>query len=441
MFLIKEWKIISIVVLMFLVIGVGYHFVTLQDGYSSTDVLLKFENIHRGMYPDGISFNKNDLLDDEILTRSIENVDKDLTVSELRGHLEVEGVFPDDIKSRSDEAVDGYNPNEYRLNLYEGELLGLSQEEEFLLLENIVKEFEEKYQVHLSMDYPLPKSYRQNVEEVLQDDYPFVPLVLERQVETLIENAEHLKDIEPNFVSEELDLTFSDITYQLENLKDNNISNIRSIIQKHNLTNDPNKTLNRYESVLQELEHEISEKEERASYARDLLHQIEDGEYSPEGEEQEANIIEDLLRQDYFSETLERSLDEGVEAEALQAEFYYYQDIVTSLEEGDLLEGEEKEEITSDVDNEIEVVLNQMEDYREDIETMRRDMFSQNNDESVEIQDQRERGTSRSIIINLGLFGFIGAFFGVFSAVLKTHSKKFHKVVSVLTKEEGKDNE
>ncbi|ACB86063.1 hypothetical protein [Natranaerobius thermophilus] len=436
MLVFRQLKLIIAIIIVFLLLGLGYHFHSLGDSYSSVTANLMFENIHQGEYPDGSSFDKNDFLSDEVLEGALEEtgLDDQLSRRELFLHLEVEGYIPEELRGRTSDAVDEFHPNEYRINIIDGEALDLSQEEQYQLLQAIVDQFEQAHGIELGMEHPLSDSFKSDVEEVLRDDYPFVPMVLEHQVNMLADNVEVYEMRNPSFQSQEHGYTFSDMAYHLEDLKETKIGEIRAIIKEHNLTTDPDVTLRRYQNLVEDLEVEIAEYEERSDYARDLLSQIEDGEFDleeeydiEEGEDSE-NIIQDLLRQDYIPELLERSLDAGVEAQALNVDLEYYRDIMEGIEAGDIAEGEEAEQAMQEVNEEIDGVLSDLDYYVQAVEDMRRELLA--GEDTVQItQGPRERGV-RSIIINLGLFGVMGAFAGLGAAIVKEYRRDISRVVS-----------
>ena len=424
--LLREKKLIIAVIIGFLLLGLVFHLASGRDSYSSTTVLLKFENIQKGMYPDTTAFDKNDLIDETVLAgalRGEEGNTAGLTVSDIFPYLEVEAVIPERFRQPSGEPVDTFYPTEYRINLYQGMSLGLSEQEQFELLGAIVEEYEKQYQVHLGMEYPLPDSYINKSSEVMAHDYPFVPQLLRRQVETLSEYVVSLQEKDRTFYSEEQGYTFGDLLYALERLEETKIMNLRSLIREYNLSDNPEATLRRYQNIVQQMQPEIAKNEEKALYARDILRELEGKDLDLEKpEEFERSIIEDLLRHDYYPDLLWSSLEAGVEAERMKVDLAYYQDIMSELEQGNVPEGSELQSLKEQANEEIEEIMVSLDGYQNVAEKMRQELFSEALQESVEIREPpRERGTGRGFVFNIAVFGLMGLFAGFGAALLKSN--------------------
>ncbi len=431
----KEKKIIAGVIVFFLIVGGIFHLLSQGESYKRVGVLLRFENIHRGQYPDGTAFNKNDLVDEGVLEKALDEVGE-LSPAVLSQHLEVQGVIPGEIQGASEEAVEDFNPNEYRLNLYRGEELGLSPGEQKELLTAIVEEYEEEFSANIRLDYSLPGG-EELLEEMDNYDYPFFPQVLESQLEALKGHASDFEARERTFVSEEHGYSFGDVAYNIENLKENRVDRLRSLIMEHNLSREPDTTIQRYLNMIQELEAEIDKKEEQATYALDMLAEIEAGEF--DGEDPEAleelteletgledNIIEDLLRHEYYPELLGQSLEAGVSAEEMKIDLAYYQEILAGIEAGDVAEAQEAEELMERADEKTEEILSSLDDYRLILDDMRTELFYDELDEVVEINRGPEVVTpGPSFLMNAGIFGVIGVFSGFGAGFLKLNWSYF----------------
>lgn len=406
----RQKKIILLTLVVFLALGLVFTFASDPGGQTTVSLLLRFDNINRGYYPDGSSFNKEDLISQEIAEKVVQDLDLEeegIRPSVLRRHLDVVGAMSrGDLQEaermqREGRSPDAMFPSEYRISLLEGEQLGLEQSRQEEILLAVVDAYTDRFRrVHFGLESPLPALYLE-AENIQEYDYPFIPDIMTARIDQLKDFVEEMEERSSTFRSSELGYSFSDVDRELENIQEERVGYIRSVIQEGHLTVDPEGTLRRYLEKVDELEERISRKEQEASFARELLRELEEemAEEPPLGEDM-ADIVEVLLKHDYHTTLLTRSLEAGMEVEELKVERDYYlaeaqqlageplTDEVNVDEEMEALEMSAfnpSPELMERMDQEIELTMSRIENYLEVIEVMRREMLEQEAERAIYI--------------------------------------------------------
>lgn len=448
--LLREKKIILAAVVVFLALGSVFYLTGEKQGHATVDLLLRFENVNRGQYPDGSPFDKENIIGSAVLEEVVETLELEqegLDAAVLRRHLDVVGVMSSaeirEAQRLQDEGRDPGSvfPSEYRVSLLEGDRLGLEEELQKEILTAVVESYTQRFRrVYAGLETPLPSRYLS--ADILQDyDYPFIPGLLESQVEQLLEYVEEMKKSNETFRSRELGYSFSDVQRGLESLQENQVAAIRAVIRANRLTTDPESTLRRYVKMIEEQEQALARKEQEALFARDLLRDLEDS--APPGTElaeDMTDIVEVLLEHEYFTTLLEQSLEAGLEAEELQVELRHYREELEQLLGAGEVEPENTDEAAPAealetaaaqlsepspeqmelADGKIEAAVARIGDYLEIIETMRWELLADETERAILILREPYRETVGWSPARLALaWGFLGLLAGSGGAYLK----------------------
>ncbi len=459
--LIREKKMILAAVVAFVVLGSVFYLTGEKQGHTTVDLLLRFENVNRGQYPDGSPFDKENIIGSSVVEEVVETLELEqegLDAAVLRRHLDVVGVMSSaeirEAQRLQDEGRDPGSvfPSEYRISLLEGDRLGLEEELQKEILTAVVESYTQRFRrVYAGLESPLPSRYLSG--DILQDyDYPFIPDLLESQVEQLREYVEEMQESNETFRSRELGYSFSDVQRGLESLQENQVAAIRAVIRANRLTTDPESTLRRYAKMIEEQEQALARKEQEALFARDLLRDLEDS--APPGAElaeDMTDIVEVLLEHEYLTTLLEQSLEAGLEAEELQVELQHYRGELELLLGAGEVEAENIEEAApaealeaaaaqlsepspeqmERADRKIEAAVARIGDYLEIIETMRGELSADETERGILILREPYRETVGWSPARLALaWVFLGLLAGSGGAYLKDLRRNQQKAKS-----------
>lgn len=460
--LIREKKMILAAVVVFVVLGSVFYLTGEKQGHATVDLLLRFENVNRGQYPDGSPFDKENIIGSAVVEEVVETLELEqegLDEAVLRRHLDVVGVMSQaeirEAQRLQDEGRDPGSvfPSEYRISLLEGDRLGLEEELQKEILTAVVQSYTQRFRrVYAGLESPLPSRYLSG--DILQDyDYPFIPDLLESQVEQLREYVEEMQESNETFRSRELGYSFSDVQRGLESLQENQVAAIRAVIRANRLTTDPESTLRRYAKMIEEQEQALARKEQEALFARDLLRDLEAS--APPGAElaeDMTDIVEVLLEHEYLTTLLEQSLEAGLEAEELQVELQHYRGELELLLGAGEVEAEngDEEEVPAEAleaaaaqlsepspaqmeraDGKIEAAVARIGDYLEIIETMRWELLADETERAILILREPYRETVGWSPARLVLaWVFLGLLVGSGGAYLKDLRRNQHKAKS-----------
>ena len=404
----RQKGIIILAAVFFLALGLVFTFTGEKEGQTTIALLLRFDNVNRGHYPDGSPFNKEDIIAPDIVgevVRELDLADVGISPRTLRRHLDVVGVMSRatiqeaERLQREGRSPEDIFPSEYRVSLLEGERLGLSEGRQEEILLSVVEVYTDRFRrTHSGLDSPLPTLFL--VDGDLQGyDYPLIPDLFLAQADQILDFLDELKSRSRTFRSGELGYSFSDVKRELESLREERIVHLRSLIVDNRLTADPERMIRRYKELIDELETELSLKEQEAWFARDLLKEL-DLEPTEEGplSEELADIVEILLRHESHTTLLSRSLEAGLEVEALKVELEYAVARLEQLTGG----GEEIElegvaaaaaagpanpspELVEGVDGEIALISERIQGYLDILDIMRRELLEEEAGRAVHI--------------------------------------------------------
>ncbi len=402
----KEYKITAVITAVFLLLGIIVYLNVGTTQYAGISVLLKFENINKGMYPNESKFDKNQIISEEILQKAAENLEIDMSPQDLRKNIEVVGLVPKEIKeqlSSTSGELEGYFPNTYQINLYNGNELKLEKEKQQQLLNEIVKEYQNYFYSFMSLKKSLPESYEAQYEDVISYDYIYIPDILNEKIDLLKNHILNLQKEYKTFRSAS-GYSFSDVYNSLEKLQDIKVQNINALIKSNSLTRDPKAAVKRYENMIANLELEIYEKEEKAKKAEELLVQIESD--NGENNNSDSSLVEALITQDNYKKLLENAREEGVEAKHKLVETQYYLNEIKMLKEKGELSINNKE-LVSEVENMTKNLLISLDEYKVIISKMNDELFNSSKNITI-IKESQMFVKRQSKVFILASFLFLG---------------------------------
>jgi len=325
-----KWKLLIIIMMILLT---GLTIIITMAKYperyvADVSILLNFPGIEKHQNPDGILFEKEQIISPEILMKALDVMTHSnkntqvFTEINLRKMIDIRPVVPLGIKKNDDAVV--FFPNQFNLTLTmnPNDQLFSRKEAEHILM-SIINEyravFEKKYGEAPLFLSEFPDNF------LVNSDYLDVIYVFKTRVNTFIVFLDSIIKKAGLFRSKETYDSFIDIKGELELIKDINIPTIEANIKEQTLTKDKDSLIHVYRYKVKAFDIERKKKEEEALVAHDLLKYMR----QPEKYQQASNVdtnkretslqldssfIKNLIEQDTTSFLLKSALQAGVEA-------------------------------------------------------------------------------------------------------------------------------
>jgi hypothetical protein len=248
--------------------------VSRQVGSTNADITIAFKGAGSGLDPQGNRFNINELKNDDILKKAIDDsgLTETLTVDELKRRLFIlpqaeldtlkELLTLTSINGKTQDIKERIiYPTTFTVGIKDMDLPSLPADK--ALLNGILKAYDEHLKARYLSDLLSEPAYSQ--EEILKMDYPEMMMVLNQEAESLLLYIDSYAANEPQFVSGTTGLSFADVYQQAVLLKDTDIGTMRSLVNYYELTDDtPGRIL--YEQAMLKRAGVVASKLEGAQY-------------------------------------------------------------------------------------------------------------------------------------------------------------------------------
>ncbi|MGS0972952.1 MAG: hypothetical protein ACVCEJ_06955 [Candidatus Izemoplasmataceae bacterium] len=219
-----------------------------------TIVSLEWNGLVDGTYPDGDRFIYNNMFESYVLGDALsESGITDITTTELRSHLSIQPIIPNNVVSLVEQSLQQgeqitYYATEYKLLIDVGQL-EIDDEKGKLLLENLIEafkvDFENKY-----IKKAVVLSYT-NID-LTSYDYDETYQVLSNQTDLLESVIEQALESGSNFTSSSLQLGFDDLLSRLNLIRSVELKNINTRVNNYMLTKEIDFMITRYEYMVEE---------------------------------------------------------------------------------------------------------------------------------------------------------------------------------------------
>jgi hypothetical protein len=171
-------------------------------------------------------------------------------------------------------------------------------------------------------------------------DYTDITRIFRMRLDNLIDLLDSIIEQAGFFRSKDTNLTFADIRYNAQVLKEIELVKAEAIIRDTRLTKNRENLIRKYKNQIKEIDLKKSKKESEALVATRLLKQMRQSDrYELEsikgkGEASvvlDSSFIQNLRENDYYSFLLKTAMSAGVEAGNLEAEKKYFEQEIISL--------------------------------------------------------------------------------------------------------------
>ncbi len=247
---------------------------------ATAEIEFSFDGAADGVAPNGNRFDVNGIKNDEVLNNALEAVgmaDR-YTADEIRGHLVMTGIYPEDIvkqmmnyesvlnfNASRTMTVSKYYATQYSAVLYNDFDKKISQSD----LEKLLKGIVEAYQKYFAKEYATKAGLIKNPYDLDNFDYPQQLTILTRMIQESAEFAQEMFEKEPTIRYN--GYAFNDIAVRLNNLIESDINNLNAGITMNALTKNTKRLVTQYQYEIQTLNHELDKQKVRLSNIDMLL--------------------------------------------------------------------------------------------------------------------------------------------------------------------------
>jgi hypothetical protein len=208
---------------------------------------LSFEGISRGLDPKGNAFDINEIKSEEVLAATIKELEwqEKYTTDELRPVISIRPVVSNqaleqltalvEVEGKTEKVLQNrLNTGHYVILVKTGKVLSMQESKDML---NVLLG---QYQIYLKNRYlsemAVAPGYTR--DEVLALDYTEMMLVLGQEGDSLVRYISSFMRSAPDYVSPDLNLSFSDLLAQARLVRDTDIGNAEALVRYAMLTKD-----------------------------------------------------------------------------------------------------------------------------------------------------------------------------------------------------------
>ena len=254
---------------------------------ASASLQLSFDGAKDGIAPNGVRFDISEITSDRILNKALEatSLNERYTADQIRPHLVVQGVYPDDMASQvmnyesllsftanRDLTVGDFHPTTFSITLYNIFDKKISRQELTALLQQIVTE----YQTYFAFSYGYTLDNTELKFDLEKYDYPQQLDILETRLQQMDSYAEELQEKEPTFRFN--GMGFGDIRVRLNNLIANDLARMSADLNMNGLTRDAERILIQYQYEVKNLLNQIEKKQAQLQNVDKLIASYEKNE-------------------------------------------------------------------------------------------------------------------------------------------------------------------
>lgn len=417
----EKLRIVIIAIVGLLMLALGSFSFNRLSAQISTIVTFQWDGIDSGQYPNGTEFDYSVAFDSEILDKAIEEMDLSVEVSNLKSAFLVEPIVPKSTLLLIEQALENgedlkYNPTSYKLSINSGEI-GVTLEEGSELLNKIVDEFENEFKERfisesITFDY--------SSSEINGLEYIDAHKVLLAQVDKIQDAMRRKMSKNANFVSEELDIGFSEILDSANLLQDINLTEMEYRTKTFLLARDEEYLLVKFIGEIDDKTRELNKLEFEEA---DLLHLVDiyDGSKTTiiiPGVDGAADIEFDS----YYNTLLEDLTNIHSKTAELAGEIDYLQAQVDKLDGTDLtftVTDEDKEEQENIVEVLLTKTLSRLDSLAEDANIIMKEYNELTSSQQIDEITPPEYESKVNVLVFSAIGLVAGAGVGVLTVLFK----------------------
>lgn len=272
------------VMIVFLIAGTVFSVLRFQSvpkrTYAQSKIQFSFDGAASGIAPNGESFDITDIWSDSVLNKALADAGMEgrYTAAQIRGQLEIEGDYPHDINEQLmtyESLLDfnanrvfsmlSYHPTLFSIRLYSDFDKSISPSE----LENLLQCITASYEAHFGEVYSYNAGSTQMEYDLSEYDYPQQLAILSQAMNQTVRYADHLYEQAPSFLYG--GYGFNSISVRLNNLINNEISNLSGSIAMNATTKNVYRLLLQYQYQINALSNQLEKQNECLSNMEKLI--------------------------------------------------------------------------------------------------------------------------------------------------------------------------
>ncbi len=418
---------------------------------TSTRVNFAFDGFERGEYPDHSKFQADDLRSSEIIAVALRKLNLDTSDAfqgQIRGALNVEGLISAEVVKQRDRLRSAgqipppYTPDEYVITLTLPRKFPLSVAQRERLLSEIVSAFQERFQrtyARLPVDFG-------NVRDALQGaDFPDYVILLESEVKNISEYLTQQTEKAKSFRSSSTNLSFPDLTKQVDLFKQIQLDDVLGLIRMNSLTRNKQKALMKMDYTILTLKDQERLALEEEKVAREYLDKTEARAQNyvvgikSQVPQQRADapmldqgLVDSLLANDSYNFTLRKALDASLKVRGIQSEMAKIQERRKELNgTSNTIELPDRESTMKTVEAALKTLLANYDQLMGNIRKTHADYARQQFGNAIRLSDQIitvDRSVARTLIVPSAIGGFLGMALGMGLSLLGIYVGSAKKV-------------
>lgn len=273
-----------LVMIVCLIIGTVFSVLRFQNtpkrAFAQTRIQFSFDGAASGIAPNGESFDMTDIFSDSVLSQALADAGMEgrYTAAQIRSQMEIEGNYPQDINEQLmtyESLLDfnasrtfsmlSYHPTLFSARLYSDFDKSISPAE----LESLLQCITASYEAHFREVYSYNAGSATLEYDLSEYDYPQQLAILSQAMNQTFRYAEHLYDQAPSFLYN--GYGFNNISVRLDNLINNEISNLSGSIAMNATTKNVYRLLLQYQYQFDALSNQLEKQNECLSNMEKLI--------------------------------------------------------------------------------------------------------------------------------------------------------------------------
>ncbi len=308
--------------------------------YSTTSrVVFSFQGFDKGEYPDHSKFSSDDLRAPDVVgtainRQSLGNIDDLQTI--VRGGLSIEGVVSAEVTKQRDrmraagQVPPPYYPDEYTVRLTLPRSVSLSSSQCKALLEEIVSVYRDKFR-RTYVDSPI--AFGNAFASLPHSDYFEYELILNREIETIVDNLTQDRADAKTFRSTTTNLSFDDLLNQTQLFAQIQLNETLGLILQNGLSRDRSTAMVKMDYYLGNLADQENKAIEEDSVVQNLLTEAnqraqgyvlgiksEIGQSRVDSPIIDQGLVDSLVANDSYNFLVRQALDAGLKVKRIHAE-------------------------------------------------------------------------------------------------------------------------
>ena len=271
-------QIIALTLLGAVVFGIAYWmFSFAAPQVTKVGVVFNFEGLQRSQYPDGSSFQPDDLRSAAVIHEALTNLGMkadDELQAKIRGAITVEGRIPPNIvKERERLRANGqtppaYVPDQYEVALTLRRIFPLSGKQRELLLNEVLSAYRSRFQRTYA---DLPLSFGNAFSPLKDADFFEYELVLTEELVNIRQFLLQQQEVAKSYRSPATGLSFADLLKQTSLFEQLKLNELLGIIYVNGLSKDRTMAVTKLDYQILTLDEQYRRAVEQQSVVKELL--------------------------------------------------------------------------------------------------------------------------------------------------------------------------